>query len=55
MTRKMKIEAGVDDDKVGFTISKSSAMSRIELLGILQVITQEITSQLEDEIKITKQ
>ena len=41
-------------DKVAFSISKSKEMSKIEVLGILNVISQEVSNQLEDEIKIAR-
>lgn len=55
MRKQLKITAEVDGDEVGFQVYQSSGMTKIEIIGMLQVVLQEITSQLKDEIKIVKQ
>lgn len=52
--KKLQIKSDIDGDKVGFVIYKSKAMSKIEILGILNIISQEITNQLKDEITIVR-
>jgi len=52
--KKLKILVSLKNGQVAFTIFKTKNLSRVEILGILKVISWEINNQLQDKLNISK-
>jgi len=54
MTKKLKIEALMNEDQLAFTIHKSKSMSLVEILGALEVISSEVEKSLKEKLRIQR-
>ena len=52
--KKINIIASIDGDKIAFSVQKSKEISLVEIIGLLDVITNEIRQNLQNKIKISK-
>jgi len=52
--KKINIIASIDGDKVAFSVQKSKEISLVEIIGLLNVITNEIRQNLQNKLKISK-
>ena len=52
--KKIKIVASIVEDKIAFSVQKSKEISLVEIIGLLNVITNEIRQNLQNKIKISK-
>jgi len=52
--KKIKIVASIVEDKIAFSVQKSKEISLVEIIGLLNVITNEIRQNLQDKLKISK-
>jgi len=52
--KKIKIIASIVEDKIAFSVQKSKEISLVEIIGLLNVITNEIRQNLQNKIKISK-
>ena len=50
--KKIKIEAQMDEDKIGFLIQKTKNTNKMEIVGMLDFIKKEILDGMGDKIKI---
>ena len=52
--KKIKIVATIVEDKIAFSVQKSKEISLVEIIGLLNVITNEIRQNLQNKLKISK-
>ena len=50
--KKIKIVAQIDEDDISFSVQKSKDTNLIDILGLLNVITNEVRQALENKFKI---